>query len=145
MNKRAAKPRTGGPVVNHDIEAIYQENILDHYRHPHNFGSLPDATFGRREANYSCGDEVEFFVKLDGRGKVAEARFQGKGCAISQAATSMLTESILGLSRSELEQLAAEDVMKLLGVTVGPSRLRCATLGLKALQAGLSADGRKSK
>jgi len=135
MSRKATKP--AGHGVSRDIEIIYQENILDHYRHPHNFGGLADASFNRREANYSCGDEVELFVKLDGRGRVVEARFQGRGCAISQAATSMLTDHIIGLTKKEMVELDADDVAELLGVVVGPSRLRCATLGLKALQAGL--------
>lgn len=144
MKKRSLKTKTGRPAAKTDLDVIYQENILDHYRHPHNFGDLPDATFRRREANYSCGDEVEFSVKLDRHGRVAEARFRGVGCAISQAATSMLSEHVKGMSRSELKELSDQDIMKLLGVAVGPSRRRCATLGLKALQAGLP-DGDEKK
>lgn len=117
-------------------EAMYKENILDHYREPHNAGRMDDATFSHKELNASCGDTIEIFVKLDG-GKVADVRFDGHGCAISQASVSMLTDHIKGMDANALGGLAKEDVFRLLGVEVGPSRLRCALLGLKTLEIGL--------
>jgi len=133
-NKNGAKA-----AVSRQAESLYQENILDHYRDPRNAGRLADASFSRRETNYSCGDDVELFVKLDRSGKVSEVRFDGHGCAISQAATSMLTEHIKGLTRRQLLELTDADMLKLLGIAIGPSRLRCATLGFKALRSGLDA------
>lgn len=117
-------------------EAMYKENILDHYREPHNAGRMDGATFQHKELNASCGDTIEIFVKLDG-GKVADVRFDGHGCAISQASVSMLTDHIKGMEVDALAKLAKEDVFRLLGVDVGPSRLRCALLGLKTLEIGL--------
>lgn len=115
---------------------MYKENILDHYRDPHNAGRLDGATFSHKELNPSCGDTIELFVKLDG-GKVADVRFDGHGCAISQASVSMLTDHIKGMDLEALGNLAKEDVFRLLGVEVGITRLRCALLGLKTLEAGL--------
>jgi len=135
--KTAAGAKTG------EAELIYQENILDHYRHPHNAGRLAGPSFKRRETNYSCGDDVELFVKLDAADKVVDAKFDGHGCAISQAATSMLTDSIRGLTKEQLKKLTAKDVLELLGIPIGAGRMRCATLGLKALQAGLEPDDAK--
>lgn len=117
-------------------EAMYKENILDHYREPHNVGRMDDATFSHKELNASCGDTIEIFVKL-ADGKVADVRFDGHGCAISQASVSMLTDHIKGMDADALGKLAKEDVFRLLGVEVGPSRLRCALLGLKTLEIGL--------
>jgi len=117
-------------------EAMYRENILDHYREPHNKGRLEDATFRHQELNPSCGDTIELFVKLDG-GKVADVRFDGHGCAISQAAVSMLTDHLKGMDVAALQALAKEDVFRLLGVEVGMTRLRCALLGLRTLEVGL--------
>ncbi len=133
--KRATRKIKTAAVPEND--SLYQENVLDHYRNPRNAGRLDQPTFSSRETNYSCGDDVEVFVKLDRQGRVAEASFDGHGCAISQAASSMLTEHIKNMTKAELERLAAEDVVKLLGINIGPSRLRCATLGFKALRCGL--------
>ncbi len=117
-------------------EQMYKENILDHYREPHNTGRIADATFSHKELNPSCGDTIELFVKLEG-GKVADARFDGHGCAISQAAVSMLTDHIKGMDVEALGALSKDDVFRLLGVEIGMTRLRCALLGLKTLETGL--------
>ncbi|MEY4745336.1 MAG: hypothetical protein RL272_1281 [Candidatus Parcubacteria bacterium] len=117
-------------------EEMYKENILEHYREPHNAGRLGDATFIHKELNPSCGDTVELFVRLDGD-RVADVKFDGHGCAISQAAVSMLTDHIKGMDVGALSKLAKEDVFRLLGVEVGVTRLRCALLGLKTLETGL--------
>ena len=106
-------------------EAMYRENILDHYREPHNAGRLEAATFSHKELNPSCGDTIELFVKLEG-GRVADVRFDGHGCAISQASVSMLTDHLKGMDVESLKKLAKEDIFKLLGVEVGMTRLRCA-------------------
>lgn len=125
----------------HDLggdQGLYLENVLDHYRAPHNFGPLAEATFSHREMSLSCGDALELAVKLDDAGRVADAKFQGSGCALSVAAASMLTDYIKGRTVAELQALSQEDVFKLLGFEVGVSRLRCALLGLKTLELGLA-------
>ncbi len=118
-----------------DLE-MYRENILDHYREPHNVGAIADATLHHKELNPSCGDTVELFVKFDGD-RVSDVSFIGQGCAISQAATSLLTDHIKGMSIEELAKLTQQDIFNLLGFSVGMTRLRCALLGLKTLQVSL--------
>lgn len=118
-------------------DELYKENIMDHYKHPRNAGVMAGATFSRRELNASCGDELEFFVLLDEAGKVSKVSFNGQGCAISQSATSMLTEKVEGMTIDELKKLLPEDVFTMLGVPVDTTRIRCALLGFKALKGGL--------
>ncbi len=143
MNRPAKHKRPAAKPAATDVEAMYKENILDHYRHPHNFGRLFDPTFSRHEANFSCGDDVELFIKLDASGRVAEVGFAGQGCAISQAAISLLTDKIKGMKASQLKKLTADQAVELLGIPVGPGRIRCATLGWRALQNGLSDQEKK--
>ena len=118
-----------------DLE-MYKENILDHYREPHNAGTLADFTFRHKELNQSCGDVIEMYVKLED-GKVAEVKFAGQGCAISQASVSLLTDHVKGMTVEQLKTLGQQDVFRLLGVEIGATRLRCALLGLKTLEVGL--------
>ncbi|MFC1598041.1 Fe-S cluster assembly sulfur transfer protein SufU [Patescibacteria group bacterium] len=112
---------------------IYQEEILEHYRHPHNHGKIEGADVTQTEQNSSCGDRLTFSLKITD-GKVAEIKFEGDGCAISQAAASMLTDEVIGLTVAELKKLQKEDVLELLGLDdLGPTRLRCALLPLQAI------------
>ena len=118
------------------IEELYREELMDHYNNPRNFGRLNNANVRYRDYNPVCGDKVEMQLKIDS-GNIREARFTGKGCAISQAAASMLTEEIKGKSLEQLEQMKNEDVLQLLKINPGPVRIKCALLALKALQKGL--------
>ena len=118
------------------IEELYREELMDHYNNPRNFGRLNNANVRYRDYNPVCGDEVEMQLKID-NGNIREAMFTGKGCAISQAAASMLTEEIKGKSLEQLEQMKNEDVLQLLKINPGPVRIKCALLALKALQKGL--------
>lgn len=117
-------------------EEIYKENILDHYRNPHNAGVLQDCTIKHRELNPLCGDQIELFVKLNGC-RCCDVKFCGKGCAISQAAISMLTDRIKNKSVEELKRITQQDVLQMLGITVGVVRMKCALLSLKTLQKGI--------
>lgn len=118
--------------------SIYREQIIDHYRHPRNFGRLASCDVRRRESNYSCGDDLEFFIRLKD-GRLTDIRFQGQGCALSMAAASMLTEKVTGMTERQVMKLEDHDVIEMLGVgELTGSRLRCAVLGLKGIQAALS-------
>ena len=112
---------------------MYQEHILDLYQHPHNFGNLKDATHKHHEHNPLCGDEVTMQVILKNN-KVDQVKFQGKGCAISMASASMLTDKIKGKSVQEIMKLKKEDITEMLNIPLGPVRLKCALLSLETLQ-----------
>ncbi len=114
----------------------FREAIVDHYNHPRRKGSLEDADVHYHDANPFCGDEVTIELKIEDD-KVVDAAFDGRGCAISQASASMIMEEIVGMSVADLKQWGKEDVLDLLGIEIGPVRLKCALLPLKALKAGL--------
>ena len=112
---------------------MYSEIILDHFKNPHNFGKLENADAQAMDYNPACGDEVEIFLKVKD-GKVFDAKFVGRGCAISQASASMLTDEIKGKSVDELAKLDGKFVTDLLGVELSPMRLKCALLGLTVVK-----------
>lgn len=116
---------------------FYRENILDHYRNPRNRGTLEGAQIRYEDLNPLCGDQIRFEVRLDDRGRVEAAAFDGRGCAISQASASMLTEAVQGKSLDEIKAMDRDDVLALLGIPLSPVRLKCALLALKVLQAGV--------
>ena len=114
--------------------ALYQAQILDHYRHPRNKGVLPEATVSARDANLLCGDEVAFYLRVDSGGRVADARFDGHGCAISQASASIMSTMLGGRTLEELESIDREVVLEALGVPITGARLKCALLPLDVLR-----------
>jgi nitrogen fixation NifU-like protein len=115
---------------------IYRELILEYYRHPVNFGELPNPDVKAKDTNPLCGDVIEMQLKVNGD-RIEDIRFRGQGCAISQAAASMLTEVAKGKSFEEIKNLGKKDVVELIGVDPGPTRIKCAMLGLKVLKIGL--------
>ena len=121
-------------------EELYRENILDHSKHPRNKRKMDGATFRGEGRNASCGDEIFFFVKLEGN-KIADASFDGMGCAISLAAASMLTEKLIGKTVMEAKMLTPGDIYNLLGVKISPGRVNCALLAYEALEQGLRSHG----
>jgi len=113
---------------------MYQEVILQHYRTPKNFGPLPDANRTGEESNPLCGDHITLQLKVDPAShKISEVRFQGDGCAISVASTSMLTEKVAGLTLEEAGHLTKDDVLQMLGIPLSPVRVKCALTGFAAL------------
>lgn len=111
----------------------YRQKILDHYRHPRNFGKLPGATHRAALSNPLCGDDVAIALRVE-RGKIAAVRFTGRGCAIATAATSLVTEAVAGQPVASAQRLAPADVFRLLGAPIGPARHKCALLGYEALR-----------
>ncbi len=114
---------------------LYREQILDHSRHPRNFGEIQDADFTYEDSNPLCGDKIRIDVKVEG-GKIADIKFSGRGCAISQAAVSILTDMVKGLELNEVKDLSAQDMIDELGISISPARVKCALLGLKVLKSG---------
>lgn len=112
---------------------LYQDLILDHYRNPRNFGKLEHATNTGEAKNLSCGDRLEMTVSVK-KGLVNDIRFQGEGCAISQAAASMLTEYAKGKPAETLLALDPKAVLKLLSLDLSPTRMKCALLSLETLK-----------
>ena len=115
---------------------LYREIILDHYRNPRNKGTLDPADFSYEDTNPLCGDEVRIDLRVEDD-RVADVKFTGRGCAVSQAATSILTEMVHGRPLAEVKALTKDDLLDELGIPVSPARLKCALLGLKVLKAGL--------
>jgi len=115
---------------------MYRQQILDHYRNPRNYGELEEPTYTHIGENTSCGDEITIDVELDDDDVIRDVRFRGEGCAISQAAASLLTDEVKGLTLEELYELDRDDVLDLLGVEVTPMRIKCAVLAEKVLQDG---------
>jgi len=112
---------------------IYKDIILDYYRNPRNFGDLESPDVRAKDSNPLCGDIVEMQLKIND-GKIDDIRFKGKGCAISQASSSMLTEVAKGKTLDQIKAMGKADVLELLGIDPGPTRIKCALLGLKVLK-----------
>ena len=115
---------------------LFRENILEHHRHPRCHGTLehPDVTF--EDANPLCGDRIRMDFRI-ADGRLAEVRFSGQGCSISQAAASMLCEHVQGRPLEEIKKLDRSDVLDMLGIELGPVRLKCALLALKTLKSAV--------
>lgn len=118
-----------------EVEDLYRDNIIDHYQNPRNFGTLEHPDISYEDSNPVCGDEIRMDLKVQD-GRVTDARFQGHGCSISQASASMLTEEIIGKTLDEVKQIDKQYLLQLLGIPLGPVRLKCALLSLKVLKAG---------
>ncbi len=115
------------------MSEIYKDIILDYYRNPRNFGDLPNPDVRAKDSNPLCGDIIEMQINFKD-GKCEDIRFKGKGCAISQASASMLTEVVKGKTLDEIKAMGKPNVLELLGIDPGPTRIKCALLGLKVLK-----------
>jgi nitrogen fixation NifU-like protein len=121
-----------------DFDDLYREQILDHYKNPRHHGDVENADASAEGQNPLCGDEVSVSVRFGEDGEtIEEMRFHGRGCAISQAATSMLTELVAGRSASEVALLDKEELLEEIGIPLTPVRLKCAMLGLTTLKVAL--------
>jgi nitrogen fixation NifU-like protein len=119
------------------MDDLYRDEILEHYRNPHNFGTLsaPDAV--QELANPLCGDRITLMLGINESGNIEEVAFTGRGCAISQASASMLTDQIRGMKLDEVVSLDRDAVLENLGIEISPARLKCALLSLQALRGAL--------
>jgi nitrogen fixation NifU-like protein len=119
------------------MDDFYREEILEHYTHPHHYGTLEHPDITHMEDNPLCGDRVRFDLQLDEDGEtVKDVRFSAVGCAISKAAASMLSDLIIGRTLDEIRALTKEDILDELGIDLGPVRLKCALLPLKVVKVG---------
>jgi nitrogen fixation protein NifU and related proteins len=116
-------------------DQFYREFILDHYRNPRNFGRIDDADVSHEENNPLCGDVVGMDFKLDD-GVIRDVKFHGRGCAISQASASLMTERLIGKTLEEAQAISKDDVLDELGIEISPARIKCALLSLKVLKVG---------
>ena len=123
------------------MDDLYRDEILEHYREPHNFGTLdaPDASYEGH--NPLCGDRITMMLIVDDAGTVSDVAFSGRGCAISQASASMLTDEVKGRPVGEVEDMTNQDILELLGIEISPARLKCALLSLETLQHALGERG----
>ncbi len=118
-------------------EDIYREIILDHYRNPRNKGRISDADVSFHDSNPLCGDEIDIHLKVEDN-IVKDIKFEGRGCAISQASASMLTEMVMNKPLTSVKELGKDDILENIGlVNLGPARIKCALLSLKVLKMGM--------
>ena len=117
-------------------DSIYREIILEHYQRPRNRGTLDPADYTYADTNPLCGDELRIDVRIDGD-RVSEIKFSGRGCAVSQASASILTEMVEGKSLDEVKAIGKDELLDEIGIPVSPARMKCALLGLKVLKAGV--------
>ena len=121
--------------MSHDL---YREQLLDHYHNPLNFGTLPDADIDVEMDNPTCGDMIHLTAHLDGEGRIAKVMFEGQGCVVSMAASSMMTEELVGKTPAEIDAMNLGDVQEMMGgIKLSMGRVKCALLSLNAMKQGL--------
>ncbi len=118
------------------MDDFFRANIIDYYEHPRHYGHLENPDIVYHDVNPTCGDEITIELKIED-GIVKDSAFTGHGCSISQASTSMMMEDIQGKSLDELRTWGKKEILDLLGIEIGPVRIKCALLPLKALKAGV--------
>jgi nitrogen fixation NifU-like protein len=119
------------------MDDLYREIIIDRYKNPQYRGKLEPHDIAFEDDNPLCGDHIRIELRVTPEGSVTEAVFDGHGCAISQASADLLIESIIGKSVDEVKQISKDDLLEMLGLQLGPVRLKCALLSLKVLKAGV--------
>ena len=120
------------------MDDLYRELILEHYKHPHNAGTLDQPDVSHEETNPLCGDRIKIDLAIES-GIITDVRFQGRGCAISQASASLLTDELKGKSLDEVRAMSKDDMLDLIGIPLdkNPVRIKCALLPLKTLKYGV--------
>ena len=126
------------------MDDLYRELIIDRYRNPQFRGKLEPHDISFEDDNPLCGDHIRIDLRVDGGQRVVEAAFDGKGCAISQASADLLIESIIGKTLEQIKALTKEEHLEMLGLELGPVRMKCALLSLKVLKAGVYGLGEAS-
>lgn len=126
------------------MDDLYCEIIIDRFKNPQYRGALDPHDISFEDDNPLCGDHIRIDLRLNGEGKVSEAAFDGHGCAISQATADLLLESIQGKTLDEIKAITRDDLLEMLGIELGPVRLKCALLSLKVLKAGVYGLGEAS-
>ncbi len=126
------------------MDDMYREVIIEHYKNPSYRGKLDPHDISFADNNPLCGDHIQIDLRVDDSGNVADARFDGHGCAISQASADLLVESIIGKPLEEVKKLNKDSILEMLGIELGPVRLKCALLSLKVLKAGVYGLGEAS-
>ena len=116
------------------MDALYREEILEHYKRPHHFGELDDADLEFFDSNPLCGDELRVQLRTGDDGRIEDVRFSGQGCAISQAAASMVSDEVKGMPVKQLLELDRSFILDLLGIDISATRMKCALLSLKVLK-----------
>lgn len=122
------------------MDALYRDYILDHYKNPRNFGELEPHDREWHDHNPLCGDELGVHLVVDDGGTIADLRFHGQGCAISQASASIASEELIGKNVDEIPELSADWLIDLLGIEISPTRRKCALLSLKVMRGATSGD-----
>ncbi len=117
------------------MDDLYREQIIDHYQHPHNHGTIDNPDISFEDSNPLCGDKIRVDMRVKD-GVIEDIKFSGKGCAISQASASMLTDEIIGKPLEEVKKLDKQTIFDMVGIPLGPSRVKCALLPLKVVKGG---------
>ncbi|MCK6585895.1 MAG: SUF system NifU family Fe-S cluster assembly protein [Anaerolineales bacterium] len=126
------------------MDDLYREVIIEHYKNPSYRGKLDPHDISFADNNPLCGDHIQIDLRVNPKGIITEAMFDGHGCAISQASADLLMESIIGKPLEEVKELNRQDILDMLGIDLGPVRLKCALLSLKVLKAGVYGLGEAS-
>ncbi|HEX9796166.1 MAG TPA: iron-sulfur cluster assembly scaffold protein [Anaerolineales bacterium] len=119
------------------MDDLYREIIIDRFKNPRMKGTLDPHDYSYTDDNPLCGDRIRVDLRVDANDVIQEAAFSGEGCAISQASADLLTETIIGRSLSDVKGMTKDDILELLGIELGPVRLKCALLSLKVVKAGV--------
>ncbi len=119
------------------MDDLYRELIIDRYKNPHYRGALDPHDITFEDDNPLCGDHIRIDLRVNKENRVSEVAFDGHGCAISQASADLLAESIVGKTLDEVKHISKQDILDMLGIELGPVRLKCALLSLKVLKAGV--------
>jgi nitrogen fixation NifU-like protein len=126
------------------MDDLYREVIIEHYKNPEHRGELDPHDISFEDENPLCGDHIRIDLRVDENGKITDAAFDGHGCAISQSSADLLLEDIIGKNVADVKKMTKQDVLDLLGIELGPVRLKCALLPLKILKAGVYGLGEAS-